>query len=265
MFGSLRRKARSKVKHHISTNPELRALQPGFFGRIENKLFKGRGLFYFISIYFIFASILALLYFFLQIFYPELVECYFISLKYNESISVGINKVFLAVQATLIGIIFPIVVALVTLLLQQRGTFSSSRVDVYYIESRAFEVAASSIGLIIVLIITLLVQQSQLVLESYGISSDVATMLLKVSFIPNGVWFLLNVLALWQFLVVSFTFIRPIGQRHILRRHVVRESFPRGLEDSLARHPSTSYGGSAIRRFKKMLVRLWSVFRRGEE
>ena len=237
MRGSLRAKARREVKRHISKNPDLKKFELGTASRIANFFFKNRGPVWFLSLYVLLNAFLIGV---TALTDQSLQERYTLLPQYSfpirgDSLSTinEINRVFLAVQATLIGVIFPIAIALVSLLLQQRGqTFSSSRVDIYYRESRAFEIGASSIMLIIVLV----AQQYWPVSALYGtFFSTPHTIFAQIALVILGFWLALNALAIWQFMKVSFRFISPGGQKDILRRFVAQESVPLDLEDQLTR------------------------------
>jgi hypothetical protein len=235
MFGSLRAKAHREVRRHVSANPALRSFQRGVFGRIADFIFKDRGPVWFIGLYLATVVVIVSADFLLHMKFPGLPQNSSLNAEYVGSITDEINRVFLAVQATLIGVIFPIAIALVALLLQQRGqTFSSSRIDVYYRESRAFEIGGSSIMLIIVLVAQQFTPISAL---SGTLIPTPNTIFAQTALaVTHGFWLALNALAIWQFLVVSFTFISPSGQQFILRRFVARESVPRDLEDRLTRN-----------------------------
>lgn len=235
MFGSLRTKARREVRRHVSANPALRSFQRGIFGRIADLVFKDRGPVWFIGLYLAAVVVIVSTDFLLHVQFPGLTQNTFPNVEHVGSTTDEINRVFLAVQAALIGVIFPIAIALVALLLQQRGqTFSSSRINIYYRESRAFEIGGSSIMLIVMLVAQQFWPVSALSGMLFQTPNTIfARMALAVT---HGFWLSLNALAIWRFLVVSFTFISPSGQQIILRRFVARESVPRDLEDQLARN-----------------------------
>ena len=234
MLSSLRAKAHREVQRHISKNPDLKNFELGAASRTANFLLKNRGPVWFLSLYAFLIGVSALTDQFLQERYTSLPQYSFPIHGYSLSIINEINRVFLAVQAALIGVIFPIAIALVSLLLQQRGqTFSSSRVDIYYRESRAFEIGVSSIMLIIVLVAQQFWPVSAL---SGTFFSTPNTIFAQTALtVTHGCWLALNALAIWRFMVVSFTFISPSGQQAILRRFVAHESVPHDLEDQLTR------------------------------
>ncbi len=231
--GSLRAKARREVKWHISKNPNLNNFELGATSRIANFLFKNRGPVWFLSLYAFLIGVTALTDQFLQERCTSLPQ-YSFSIRGDFLSTINeINRVFLAVQATLIGVIFPIAIALVSLLLQQRGqTFSSSRVDIYFRESRAFEISASSIMLIIVLVVQQFWPVSAL---SGTFFSTPHTIFAQIALVIHGFWLALNALAIWRFMKVSFRFISPGGQKDILRRFVAHESVPLDIENQLTR------------------------------
>ncbi len=235
MLGSLRTKARNEVRRHVSANQALRSFQRGYFGRTADFIFKDRGPVWFIGLYAAIVVVIVSTDFILQLQWPNFSQGSFPRTGYSGPIPNELNRVFLGVQAALIGVIFPIAIALVALLLQQRGqTFSSSRIDIYYRESRAFEIGGSSIMLIIIL-----------VAQQFWPVSAISEILFHTSntifvhaalTVIHGFWLSLNALAIWRFMVVSFTFISPSGQQIILRRFVAHESVPHDLEDQLTRN-----------------------------
>lgn len=232
MFGSLRAKARREVRRHISANPALRSFQRGVFGRTLDFIFKDRGPIWFIGLYLVAVAVIVSANFFLHVQFPGLPGDSFPDAKNMGLTTNEIDRVFLAVQATLIGVVFPIAIALVALLLQQRGqTFSSPRIDIYYRESRAFEIAGSSIMLIIVLVAQQFWPKAELLRAYFRTPGTISALA-----VVHGFWLALNVWAIWRFLVISFTFISPSGQQKILRRFVARESVPCDLENRLTRY-----------------------------
>ncbi len=127
----------------------------------------------------------------------------------------------LAAQATLIGLVFPIAIALVTLLVQRDETSNTlSDIQVYYDQSLAYRVGASAIGLSLVLVLQL-VWPAEAVVVHLGFSPTELLPQAVVTLLT--VWLVANLVALWNFLRTSLSFIRP-SERAILRRRFAANS-----------------------------------------
>jgi hypothetical protein len=143
------------------------------------------------------------------------------------------NGYLLTIQATLIAIVFPIAVALVTVIVQRaHASSTNAHVQIYYSEALALQVGLSSILLVVVLIIQMYVATGtdpwlRNRLDAAPRQYALATL--------NVAWFAFNALALWHFLRTSFQFIDPAGRAGLRERFTTNVSLPQHLRHELFR------------------------------
>lgn len=146
-----------------------------------------------------------------------------------------VTSYVLAAQATIIGLIFPVAVAMVTLIVQREESSSTnSDVQIYYHETLAYRVGASGISLVIVLTVQL-AWPSQFFIGSFGPAVPITAS----KFLLTGVhiaWFVLNLAALWNFLYVSLSFIQPASRTLYRRRFAANASIPEDIRSRLNTH-----------------------------
>jgi hypothetical protein len=156
-----------------------------------------------------------------------------------------LSSYFLTAQVTVIGLLFPIAVALVTLIVQREDASStSSDVQVYYSETLAYRVGASGIALSIVLAVQLLWPAQFLVRQLEGGASTGLSKLLLSGL--HLIWLVANLAALWHFLVTSLSFIRPVERAVLRRRFAANVAIPRDLAQRLALAVYASLGARLL-------------------
>lgn len=127
------------------------------------------------------------------------------------TVSIGV----LGVQAALVGLVFPLVIAFVGLLNQGRASFAS-RLTVYIESSSAIFVGVSSLLLCVVI-------ASQLPFAAKMGDAGAAMTLLNLA------WFAINVAALAHFVLRTIAFLHPARRAPIMRAYVANVIWPREL------------------------------------
>lgn len=138
---------------------------------------------------------------------------------YRDFISVAAG--ILATQGALVGLVFPLAIALVTLFFEVR-TPTSGRLSVYLNETEALPVGASSL-LLCVVITTQLPFAGQMPIRTIG-----ALVLL------DSLWFILNIAGLTYFLFKSFEYVRPETRKFQLNRFAINVAWREELRQLLA-------------------------------
>jgi hypothetical protein len=126
-----------------------------------------------------------------------------------------VNLGIFAVQAALVGVVFPLVIAFVGLLNQGRASFAS-RLTVYIDSSAALFVGVSSLLLCVSIALQLPLG------DSFVHVSGAVTAL-------NVLWFSVNALALCYFVLRTISFLHPSKRAPIMRAYVANEIWPREL------------------------------------
>lgn len=139
------------------------------------------------------------------------------------------------IQATIVALVYPFVIAFVALLFQQRNA-SNARIQVYFFDSGAILAGLSALFLILAMAVQFL-----LIVEypSLPTSTIAAWSLLA------AVWFSFNVaLTIW-FLIRTFLFLRPGGRTRIIRDFVINVSWPEEVKEKL--RPLMFYGATTFK------------------
>lgn len=126
-----------------------------------------------------------------------------------------VNIAVLGVQAALVGLVFPLVIAFVGLLNRGRASFAS-RLTIYIESSSAIFVGVSSLLLCVAI-------AAQLPFAArMGAAGAMATLL-------NLAWFAINVGALAYFVLRTIAFMHPARRAPIIRAYVANVIWPREL------------------------------------
>lgn len=121
-----------------------------------------------------------------------------------------------SVQATVVALVYPIVIAFVTVFLQRRPA-SETFVHLYVLHSGALVAGLSSLGLVMVMAV------QYVLLPTHGTSA------LPVWVALDAVWFLLNAALTAFFLYRTIDFLRPQVQALVVRRYAVNVALPRDV------------------------------------
>jgi hypothetical protein len=132
----------------------------------------------------------------------------------------SLNMALLGVQASFIGLVFPLVIAFVGLLNQGRASFAT-RLTIYFEESGAPLVGTSSLLLCIVIAVQL------------PFSGLVPVRVVAAGAVLNLLWLALNVLAMGFFLFRTIAFVQPAQRDPIARSYVANVSWRHQLHTLL--------------------------------
>lgn len=121
-----------------------------------------------------------------------------------------------AVQATLAALVYPIVIAFVTVFLQRRPA-SEAFLHLYILDSGALVAGLSSLTLVVAM------AAQYVLLPTYGISA------LPVWVSLDAVWFLLNAALTTFFLYRTIEFLRPETQQRSIHRYTINTALPRDV------------------------------------
>lgn len=124
-----------------------------------------------------------------------------------------INLALMGAQATLLGLVYPLVIALVSLLFQETAA-RGARLNVYFKETEA--TAVGSMALVFVAVVSL---QSLV----YG---QLPVRVVAAATVVNILWFTLNLVGLAFFVRSSLDFIRPTGRHRMLESYVANTAWP---------------------------------------
>lgn len=231
-LGGLREEVTREVRRHLRTNPAIRNV-PQPFGYRMLKKFCGRGgLLSFLLRYVVLYAFFLIGCATIVTFAPEWVP------KSDQGFidqSQAVTSYFLAAQAVMIGLLFPVAVGVITLITQREDASSTvSDLQVYYSESFAFGVGASGIALSIALAVHVF-WPARYPLEYLGFN-PAGTYFEVVVLIVHLLWLLVNFFALWHFLFTSLSFMRPAQRALMRRRYAALAAIPGYLTASLMSH-----------------------------
>ena len=134
----------------------------------------------------------------------------------------SILTVLLGVQATLAGIVYPVVIGLVALFLQRRHSAKAS-LSIYLHSSAAIVTGASALLLITVMTIQLfMIRVLNIKLPDSWLLGDT-------------IWFLVNLGGALWFAIRTFDFLRPDRRARIIREYALHWSLPQELRGHLQR------------------------------
>ena len=238
---------RREVRHHCATNPELKSIRRNLILRIIYYFFRDRGILWFSFIYIATSSALLAASIPLSEYFTIFsgLNDGFVSgflFSFNASVvlqavdaSISFNKVLLTVQATLLAVVLPVAIALVSLAQSQEDqVYSKVMVRSYFLESGAYELGRSSIVLVLGLMVIVLLpfESSAYESEIYSCKNCLGGVLITIF---NSIWLSINVILLWHFLRTSLDFARPEIRTEFVQRFQANFSMPIWLENELTR------------------------------
>ena len=154
-----------------------------------------------------------------------------VEISFSETILRSISGYFIGAQVGALGVI-TLALALVALI--ARGENSSTDIRIYYHESLAFQVIASCLALLAVLV-TQLVWPLQVFLHSLGFGSD-HPIFEYVIMLFHLVWLLMNISVLSYFIVTTFRFVQQSERETLRERYTSNVILPRDLLQRLREH-----------------------------
>jgi hypothetical protein len=228
-LGGLREEVAREVRQHLHTNSAIRSVPQPFGYRMLKKFCGQGGLLFFLLRYLVLYAVFLIGCWLIITLLPGWVP--------NSDMgaierSQAVTSYFLAAQAVMIGLLFPVAVGVITLITQREDASSTvSDLQVYYSESFAFGVGASGIALSIALAIHVF-WPARYLLEYLG-SNQAGEYFEVVLLIVHLLWLLLNFVALWHFLFVSLSFMRPAQRGLMRRRYAALVAVPADIETNL--------------------------------
>ena len=224
--GSLNRLARKEVRCQIRGNSAARrsrytASLKFLLGFFSVGTF-GRYVKYYVSIYFGFVLSEVIISLYLPDWLPSISQAIW-SREISDLLS-GLSSHFITAQVGVLGVI-SLALALVTILAQRER--SSTDVRLYYFESCAFGVIASSVALLAVLCAQL-VWPAQLVLDRFNIGVELQVFELCVAGIHLA-WLLVNLTGLAHFIATTLEFVQHSSRERMRERYTAHIVLPKDL------------------------------------
>lgn len=214
LAGSLNKWIRREVREHIRTNPAARRCRYSLPLRLLRGFFSDRTLWQFLAIYVVVAVTAAVLEIVITRYLPGLLPQWTRSGPPGADLKellTNLASFLIMTQVGVLGVI-AIAIGLVTLIAQREE--AGTDVKVYYHESLAVEVVASSLALLIVLIAQLL-WPMQFLLHRLGEGTNLQIFKLFLATVHMG-WLLLNLIGLTHFITTTFRFVQK-SEREKLR------------------------------------------------
>lgn len=128
----------------------------------------------------------------------------------------AINMALLGAQATFVGLVFPLVIAFVSLINQGLASFGS-RLRIYFDETEAVFVGASALALCAIVVVQL------------PLSAVAPVRVVAAGTIVNCVWLVANIFALGFFLVRTIEFVHPATRARLVRNYAANSCWRREL------------------------------------
>ncbi|MDX2145211.1 MAG: hypothetical protein SFV19_17785 [Rhodospirillaceae bacterium] len=231
-LGSLGLRVAREIEEHLKTNPTIRGARQPLRMRFLLLLFGERRLLGFLLPYALLVVALVAAEVILAWCCNDLLPQWTAAEKISPLLK-DVTSYFLGAQVTAIGLLFPIAVALVTLIVQ-RGDNSStiSEVQIYFSETLAYQVGASGIALSIVLGVQLLWSMQFTV--HYFFEAGTSLQFFKIVLTcVHMVWFSVNLAAIWHFLFASLSYIRPAERAVMRKRFTAQYAIPADLKERL--------------------------------
>lgn len=226
--GSVRRWVRREVRQHRSTNAALiKARYPRGL-RLLRRFLSEKSFFEFLLFYVTFDVAAVVLELVGSIFKPELFPPWSAMTPELKGMVKDATSYFITAQVGVLGVV-SIAVGLVTLIAQRDN--SPNDVQIYYRESLAHEVVASSIALLLVLSIQTL-WPAQFTLHRMGGGDSNVIFKLGLTSL-HLFWLALNLFGMAHFVGASLRFVQP-GERQVIRKqYTANYVIPQDLTDRL--------------------------------
>ncbi|MCG8085687.1 MAG: hypothetical protein JAZ13_08225 [Candidatus Thiodiazotropha taylori] len=253
IFGSLSKHVARIVKEHQHSNMALIAERYTLGAKLLSNLLGKDSLIKLLFLYIIFLILLLILekcivYNFWYFRIDLIIE----KDKIDQVINVlsVINTVFLTVQVTMIALIFPVAIALVTFLVERQGASSDTDIQLYYKESFAYDVGRNSISLVVILSF-IAFWPSQYLPSSPQIRT-INLFTTSVLSIVHLLWLSINIFGIWYFLKTSLNFVQPTSRAKLRKRfasiHVVPREIAHNLMQNIYLNSSNLMFGETVSR-----------------
>lgn len=142
------------------------------------------------------------------------------SSSWNQTDRLSYFTTLWSIQATIAALVYPFVIAFVTLILQRRPA-SKAYLQIYLIDSGALVVGLSSLFLLL----TMTIEYVLLATYSFGYVVEWVTV--------NSVWFFYNIILTIWFLFRTVEFLRTDFQMEVIRRYAINVALPRDVANLL--------------------------------
>ncbi len=231
--GSLNRLARKEVRNQIRSNPTARRSRYSASLKFLLGFFSigtfGRYIKYYIAVYlgFVISEVAISLYF--PHWLPGISKAIW-SRELSQQLS-GLSSHFITAQVGVLGVI-SLALALVTILAQRER--SSTDVRLYYFESCAFGVIASSVALLAVMCAQL-VWPGQLVLDYFNVGIELQVFELSIAGI-HLVWLLVNLTGLAHFIATTLEFVQHSSRERMRERYTAHVVLPKVFLNRIREH-----------------------------
>lgn len=215
--GSLNKWVRREVGEHMRTNSAARRCRYPLPLRLLRGFFSNHSFVQFIAIYTGVAIAMVMFELVIAHYPPTLLPEWTRSGPPGANIKtllVDIAGYLITAQVGVLGVI-AIAIGLVTLIAQRED--AGTDVKVYYHESFAVEVVASSLALLVVLIAQLL-WPLQFLLHRFGEGTDLQIFKLVLTIIHMG-WLLMNLAGLAHFITTTFRFVQKSAREELRERY----------------------------------------------
>ena len=226
--GSIKRWVRKEVRKHLRDNPTARRVRYSLVYRVLRQFFHDRTFGRYVILYLIVDLVLAAAEAFFVTVSPQCLPAFTASgstsTAYDNSLLVNASGYFIAAQVGVLSVI-ALALALVTLIAQREN--SATDIKMYYHESLAFEIVASSVALLAVLVAQLL-WPLQFLLHRLDLGSGN----LVFEFILLSVhlaWLLFNLSAISYFIATTFSFAQQPARELLRERYTGNIVLPRDL------------------------------------
>ena len=246
LLQSLRARVNADVRDLICENPTLRRARFGLTRRLLRRSIVGSPVGALLVAYGVLMAVLILI--------EWAASRFTSSLLYGNSNVTFLNDAvgfFLAAQVGIL-VVLTVAISVVTLLTQKDdGSAVNTDVRLYYFESYAYELGASSIILSIVLVIQLFRPLDSLVVFVAG-SKSVDNFEVSVKII-NAAWLILNFCLFLQFTNTTLGFVEPQSRANLRKQYSANEIIPRDVARRLlsvyyANAPAQIFGVKEIKK-----------------
>jgi hypothetical protein len=202
LLGSIRRKVAQEVKAHLKANPAIKRVRFPWGLKVLRAFHGPRSPIGFLLLYFALVALLIGSEIVVANCWPSAIPDSNQEKDGLETFLKDVTSYYLGAQIVIIGLLFPVAVALVTLIIQcEEASSTASDIQVYYEESLAYKIGASGIALSIVLAGQIL-WPAQFVSQQLGLEIQAIFSKILLTAV-HLIWLLINFFALWHFLLTS--------------------------------------------------------------
>ena len=229
--GSLNKWVRREIREHMRTNSAARRCRYPWPLQLLRAFFADRSFWQFVNFYVCIAVVMAVLEILVSRYLPralpEWTRSGTPSPDFEERLS-DLASYLITAQVGVLGVI-AIAIGLVTLIAQRED--AGTDVKVYYHESFAVEVVASSLALLVVLIAQLL-WPLQFLLHLFGEGTELQLSKLLLTIAHIG-WLLVNLSGLAHFITTTFRFVQKSAREALRERYTANVVQPADMTRQL--------------------------------